>query len=569
MRYCIKITILILAVQLSMRASAQWFVCIENTAEIPNECGFTSGHENLIEGSETFSYNITSSSDRCLWFIMDMTVVDMGMEYIMAANDAKIKMFGPFSSCAALCSSVPTCAPDASWSDDELHAEYVQQAFKYYAVVVNIPEEFVGEYVVQFDLLQGDLGSVEPDNYKCSEAIQFCDDMSQEVLYQWGQGCLFYAFEVLNEGRVTLDISDLAEEVVVTGPTALNSCQGSGEFGSCGMVPGIPVLGPDFIFDQELVPGVYIIQVRPTIGGGTLFIDVIEGLMCIDPPPNEDCDEAVPFCDDLTVEVDPEWASNGTKCLWYTFSVSQPGPVHLDVNSPGSLIRLYGPMPPGASCEDYLRELCGSPGFIAQGTSGMGYHSDLQAGMYYVNVEIDTDTPGPIQFDVQEGIECVPCENCIPGFQLTAGQRYVVSAWTNVPGSASSVYTYTTPLVSVEAPWGNSLGTFFPSGSIIDGWQRIEGEFTMPSTGSFRLQLKVQSGTALFDDVRVFPADGSVKCYVYDPQTLRFVAELEERHYATFYEYDGEGKLTRVKKETERGIMTIQETRYSNSDRNH
>lgn len=71
--------------------------------------------------------------------------------------------------------------------------------------------------------------------------------------------------------------------------------------------------------------------------------------------------------------------------------------------------------------------------------------------------------------------------------------------------------------------------------------------------------------TVYFDDVRIFPEKGSMKCYVYDPKDLRFVAELDERHYATFYEYDNEGKLARVKKETERGIMTIQETRYNSS----
>jgi YD repeat-containing protein len=50
---------------------------------------------------------------------------------------------------------------------------------------------------------------------------------------------------------------------------------------------------------------------------------------------------------------------------------------------------------------------------------------------------------------------------------------------------------------------------------------------------------------------------------VYDPVNLRFTAELDERHFATFYEYDNEGRLVRVKKETERGVMTIQETRQN------
>ena len=56
-----------------------------------------------------------------------------------------------------------------------------------------------------------------------------------------------------------------------------------------------------------------------------------------------------------------------------------------------------------------------------------------------------------------------------------------------------------------------------------------------------------------------------MKSFVYDPINMRLVAELDERHYATFYEYDEEGQLIRVKKETERGIMTIQETKSNTS----
>jgi len=39
------------------------------------------------------------------------------------------------------------------------------------------------------------------------------------------------------------------------------------------------------------------------------------------------------------------------------------------------------------------------------------------------------------------------------------------------------------------------------------------------------------------------------------------MAELDENNFATFYEYDDEGGLVRMKKETERGIMTIKENR--------
>jgi hypothetical protein len=39
------------------------------------------------------------------------------------------------------------------------------------------------------------------------------------------------------------------------------------------------------------------------------------------------------------------------------------------------------------------------------------------------------------------------------------------------------------------------------------------------------------------------------------------MAELDENNYATFYEYDDDGTLVRVKKETVNGIKTIKETR--------
>ena len=75
---------------------------------------------------------------------------------------------------------------------------------------------------------------------------------------------------------------------------------------------------------------------------------------------------------------------------------------------------------------------------------------------------------------------------------------------------------------------------------------------------------KAASGTAAnFDDLRIHPFNAEMKSYVYDPVTMRLMAQLDENNYATFYEYDEEGILIRVKKETERGIKTIHETRSS------
>ncbi len=107
---------------------------------------------------------------------------------------------------------------------------------------------------------------------------------------------------------------------------------------------------------------------------------------------------------------------------------------------------------------------------------------------------------------------------------------------------------------------------YYASGDIIDGWQRIEQEIEVRDDNSLKLDLSCGAdGECYFDDIRIFPKDASMVTYVYDPITLRLMAELDERNYAKIYEYDEQGKLIRVKKETEMGIMTIQENRENNS----
>ncbi|NRA12676.1 MAG: hypothetical protein HRT57_12035, partial [Crocinitomicaceae bacterium] len=109
------------------------------------------------------------------------------------------------------------------------------------------------------------------------------------------------------------------------------------------------------------------------------------------------------------------------------------------------------------------------------------------------------------------------------------------------------------------------------TGEIIEGWQRIVGSFEIPlNTTDLNIHLKNdhQSIDAFFDDIRIHPFNASMKSYVYDPETYWLTAELDDNNYATFYEYDKEGQLIRIKKETARGIMTIQESRSSNPKEN-
>lgn len=157
------------------------------------------------------------------------------------------------------------------------------------------------------------------------------------------------------------------------------------------------------------------------------------------------------------------------------------------------------------------------------------------------------------------------CTDCITGFRPKKG-KYIVSGWTKVENAPGTSTTYSEPYIHIESDSMTDVD-LYPSGDIIDGWQRIEGEVTTLKDSDFDITLVCENdhGGCYFDDIRVFPYDATMVTYVYDPVTLRLVAELDERNYAKFYEYDEDGKLIRVKKETERGIMTIQETRENNS----
>ena len=143
------------------------------------------------------------------------------------------------------------------------------------------------------------------------------------------------------------------------------------------------------------------------------------------------------------------------------------------------------------------------------------------------------------------------------GFSPIPGKKYVLSFWvkdTSLRNPSTNIQATIndTTLVSTLSKW-----------PIVEGWKRIEAQFALSSLAS-SFQLTLQSaGIVYFDDIRIQPYDGQMKTFAYDPSSQRLMAELDENNFATFYEYDDEGILIRVKKETERGIMTIKETRSS------
>lgn len=162
-------------------------------------------------------------------------------------------------------------------------------------------------------------------------------------------------------------------------------------------------------------------------------------------------------------------------------------------------------------------------------------------------------------------------------FSLIQNKKMLLSAWVKV-GTGNCCFPATYALVNnassnsiVVTYTGSSVTTtMYPMGGIIEGWQRYESVFDVPETATsidVSLNNKTSSGTGgnpqvvFFDDVRIQPFNANMKSFVYHSSNLRLMAELDENNYASFYEYDDDGTLTRVKKETAKGIKTITETR--------
>lgn len=139
------------------------------------------------------------------------------------------------------------------------------------------------------------------------------------------------------------------------------------------------------------------------------------------------------------------------------------------------------------------------------------------------------------------------------GFSPVPGKKYVLSMWVYENGNMQKQLNNLA--ISVN---GQTLSASVP---VVEKWKRIEVPFTQAAGSTLFTLTLSPSSTVYIDDIRIFPYDGQINTYVYNPTNMRLMATLDENNFATLYEYDDEGTPIRVKKETDRGIMTIKENR--------
>lgn len=166
--------------------------------------------------------------------------------------------------------------------------------------------------------------------------------------------------------------------------------------------------------------------------------------------------------------------------------------------------------------------------------------------------------------------------DCVGKFSPIPGKEYVFSAWTNQSNPfIARTFASNADKAKVTLKFFDDTPSLVDTKvittkegtPIIESWQQLTDAFIVPND-AVKMEIVLENissssnslYTVTFDDIRIHPFNGSMKSYVYDSR-LRLSAELDEYNFATFYNYDEQGMLTKVRKETIKGIKTVQETR--------
>ena len=161
---------------------------------------------------------------------------------------------------------------------------------------------------------------------------------------------------------------------------------------------------------------------------------------------------------------------------------------------------------------------------------------------------------------------------------LKPGKEYILSAWvTRTQGDLMRDELYPCGNNNVCANlsyigtnssdnWITSEGSVIkPFGPAIEGWRQYGSTFRVPDDyiegTDFNVALYTGNNGLIFDDFKICPKESATKSYVYDPETFRLVAELDNNNFAIYYYYDSQGSLYLTKVETSEGVMTVSESR--------
>ena len=158
-----------------------------------------------------------------------------------------------------------------------------------------------------------------------------------------------------------------------------------------------------------------------------------------------------------------------------------------------------------------------------------------------------------------------------PKLKLKTNKKYVFSCWVSKENENVASYEPNAVANDELVQIGKMTnGTFaalatpqtIKYGKIVEGWQKIDIEFNWDNTSEIpAIRYMPGTGALFVDDIRVSPKTGGLATYVYDSVKYWLTASLNVDNYATFFYYDEEGNLHLKKQETEKGIVTLTESR--------
>lgn len=133
------------------------------------------------------------------------------------------------------------------------------------------------------------------------------------------------------------------------------------------------------------------------------------------------------------------------------------------------------------------------------------------------------------------------------------GQGLTLRFWAKVTGNPTGIFQVIAGSGTVPVRYVARSGD----------WALYEADWSSAGPGTILFVIRnVSTVDYIFDDIRIQPTGAKATCYVYDVASLKLSAVLDDQHFATYYQYNGEGKLVRTLVETERGIKTVEESQY-------
>ncbi len=208
------------------------------------------------------------------------------------------------------------------------------------------------------------------------------------------------------------------------------------------------------------------------------------------------------------------------------------------------------------ACETYHYSILDDKAMLDNQNAHTGYYS-MKTGNQGFMKEFVPDEDLKKNYKTDSNYVSTLCE---PKFTLIKNKKYILSAWVKESSANNTNLDYNNANIELDFGFNGIMNVKCkPKGQIIDGWQRIDTVFTYP--WYYPISIKF-SPNCNFDDIRIYPADAMMKSYVYSFKDYSLMAILDENNFATFYEYDQQKQLKRVKKETQKGIATIQEVNF-------